>query len=127
MAFTRAKPLTYQEAHIEILVSKYMYIPNEHKANATWALPLTVINHAKMKHDELSSQGNDFCVTATQLREVGSQNLVSRLPIWPVRHASSSKQQNGPFGPCDMDLQHLLAKKYLEGTEVLSSARCTAQ
>ena len=63
------------------------------RPNATWAFPMTVINHAKMKH-EFSSQGNDLCVTATQLH-VGSQNLVSRLPIWLVCHASSSKQQNG--------------------------------
>ena len=83
-----------------------------------------------MKHDEFSSQGNDLCVTATQLREVGSQNLVSRLPIWPVRHASSSKRDEQtakwPFGPCDVDLQHPLAKNKLEGAEVRSSATCTA-
>lgn len=85
------------------------------RPNATWAFPVTVINHAKM-NDEFSSQGNDFCVTATQLHEVGSQNLVSRLPIWPVRHASSSKAAKWSFGPCDVDLQHLLAKKIIRGS-----------
>ena len=100
------------------------------RPNATRALPITVTYHATIKH-EFSSQGNDVCVTATQLHEVGSQNLVSRLPIWPARHASSSKRDvqtaNWSFGPCDVDLQHPLAKNKLEGAEVRSSAICTAQ
>ena len=80
------------------------------RPNATRALPTTVINHAKLKH-EYSSHGNNLGMTATQLREVGSQNLVSRLPIWLVRHASSSKRDvqtaKWSSGPCDVNLQKI--------------------